>query len=174
MSAHLPIQIVDKDGVFLGLAKSPAEAKQKGQIRLISRVILKNSNGEYLLQKRAEDMFAWPGFWDSSAAGHVDEGETPEQAAYRELFEEIGIDDIQLSYVEALYHANETDEDGSTNRMYSHIYTGVFNAHINTLSLDPAEVSEVRWFSRAEIDVLLGDPKAKITDGVRIIFRERL
>ncbi len=32
-----------------------------------------------------------PGYWTSSAAGHVDLGEIPEKAAYRELEEELGI-----------------------------------------------------------------------------------
>jgi isopentenyl-diphosphate delta-isomerase len=168
---HKPIQIVDENGVFVQLAKSPAEAKQNSQVRLISRVILKNSKGEYLLQKRAANMQAWPDFWDSSAAGHVDEGETPEQAAYRELAEEIGIDNIELSHTDELYHANKTDEDGSTNRMYSHIYVGTFESDASTLKLDPSEVSEVRWFSKHEIEELLADPSSQITDGIRVIFR---
>lgn len=47
---------------------------------------------EILLQLRAYDKATWPGFWDISAAGHVDFGETPLDAAKRESKEEIGVE----------------------------------------------------------------------------------
>ncbi len=45
---------------------------------------------EILLQKRSEQL-SWPGYLHISAAGHIDLGETPLQAAVRETHEEIGI-----------------------------------------------------------------------------------
>ena len=47
---------------------------------------------EILLQKRAGGKHTWPGYYDISAAGHIDFGETPLQAALRETKEEIGLD----------------------------------------------------------------------------------
>lgn len=47
---------------------------------------------ELLLQKRAADKRTWPDFWDISAAGHIDLGEEPLEAAVRETREEIGLD----------------------------------------------------------------------------------
>lgn len=46
---------------------------------------------EVLLQKRASTKPTWPNLLDISAAGHVDLGETPVQAAIRETKEEIGL-----------------------------------------------------------------------------------
>src|SRR5438067_2202632 len=43
------------------------------------------------LQLRSRSKDAWGGHWDLSATGHVDPGETYEQAARRELIEELGI-----------------------------------------------------------------------------------
>jgi len=51
-----------------------------------------NGCGELFLQKRSPWKQNNPGLWCSSTAGHVDSGETYEQAAHRELMEEIGID----------------------------------------------------------------------------------
>lgn len=51
-----------------------------------------NSRGELFLQKRSPWKQNHPNLWCSSTAGHVDSGESYEQAAHRELGEEIGID----------------------------------------------------------------------------------
>jgi 16S rRNA (adenine1518-N6/adenine1519-N6)-dimethyltransferase len=55
-------------------------------------VLIFNRFGEVFLQKRSIWKDTNPGKWDSSAAGHVDAGESYEKAAQRELREEIGIE----------------------------------------------------------------------------------
>ncbi len=54
-------------------------------------MLISNQEGELFLQKRSIWKDKNPGLWDSSAAGHVDSGETYLQAAERELSEELGI-----------------------------------------------------------------------------------
>ena len=51
-----------------------------------------NESGELFLQKRSPWKLNHPDLWCSSTAGHVDSGESYEQAAHRELQEEIGVD----------------------------------------------------------------------------------
>jgi 16S rRNA (adenine1518-N6/adenine1519-N6)-dimethyltransferase len=53
-------------------------------------ILLVNSRGELLLQKRSFRKDRFPGCWDSSASGHVDAGESYADCAARELQEEIG------------------------------------------------------------------------------------
>ncbi len=55
-------------------------------------VLIFNRRGEVFLQKRSIWKDTQPGKWDSSAAGHVDAGESYEESARRELREEIGIE----------------------------------------------------------------------------------
>ena len=50
-----------------------------------------NRKGEIYLQKRSRWKDRHPGQWDSSAAGHVNAGEQYDDAARRELHEELGI-----------------------------------------------------------------------------------
>jgi isopentenyldiphosphate isomerase len=56
---------------------------------------------EVLLQKRATNKISWPGYWDISAAGHIDFDEDPVQAAVREVKEEIGVEIVtdELYYI---------------------------------------------------------------------------
>lgn len=55
-------------------------------------VMIFNAAGEIFLQKRSIWKDRNPAQWDSATAGHVDAGETYEQAARREVREEIGIE----------------------------------------------------------------------------------
>jgi isopentenyldiphosphate isomerase len=48
------------------------------------------SDIEVLLQRRADNKPTWPGYLDISAAGHINVGESPIEAALREGAEEIG------------------------------------------------------------------------------------
>jgi 16S rRNA (adenine1518-N6/adenine1519-N6)-dimethyltransferase len=55
-------------------------------------VLVFNQRGEIFLQRRSIWKDRRPGRWDSSVSGHVDAGESYEEAAHRELREEIGIE----------------------------------------------------------------------------------
>lgn len=48
--------------------------------------IIKNSEGKILMIDRATPPFGW-----ACPAGHIDDGETPEIAVRREIFEEVGL-----------------------------------------------------------------------------------
>ena len=54
-------------------------------------VLIFNQRDEIFLQRRSIWKDRNPGRWDSSTSGHVDAGESYEEAAHRELREEIGI-----------------------------------------------------------------------------------
>jgi 16S rRNA (adenine1518-N6/adenine1519-N6)-dimethyltransferase len=54
-------------------------------------ILVMNHGGELLLQKRSYHKDRFPRRWDSSAAGHVDAGESYLECAIRELQEEVGV-----------------------------------------------------------------------------------
>lgn len=54
-------------------------------------IVIFNSKGEILLQKRSKYKDLHPGYYTVSASGHVGKGETYLQAAKRELLEELGV-----------------------------------------------------------------------------------
>ena len=53
-----------------------------------------NAQGDVYLQKRPEWKDIQPGKWDTAVGGHIDYGETPEEALRREVREELGITDF--------------------------------------------------------------------------------
>ncbi len=82
--------VVDEEDRVIG-----RETREKcHKNRLIHRsvyIFLINSKGEFLLQKRSLLKDLYPGYYTVSATGHVDYGETYDQAAQRELREELGV-----------------------------------------------------------------------------------
>lgn len=154
------IQIVDEEDKVIG-ALSMDEAKEKGKIHRIVRVMVQNSKGQLLLQKRSS-LIPYPGMWDSSAAGHVDEGETYESAALRELSEEVGIKNVQLKIVKTYYY-NENDFKNRDIRQFNRVFEVKFDNTPNDLSKD--EVTEVKWFDLVDLKDYIKNSPQDFTPG---------
>jgi 8-oxo-dGTP pyrophosphatase MutT (NUDIX family) len=81
------ISVFDPEGRVVG-ALPRAQAKRSRLAVGAVNVLLVSSKGEVLLQRRAEDKENG-GRWDKTVGGHVDEGETFDEAAVREAGEEL-------------------------------------------------------------------------------------
>ena len=90
-SAHERLQVVDDTDQPLAGANRH-EVHSKGLLHRAVHVFVCNERGELFLQKRSHRKDRFPGCWDSSAAGHVDVGETYEGCAHRELREELELE----------------------------------------------------------------------------------
>ncbi|MBR5465643.1 MAG: NUDIX domain-containing protein [Alistipes sp.] len=93
--------------------------------RLIHPVVhlhLKNSRGELYLQKRPMWKDIQPGKWDTAVGGHVDYGETIEEALRREVREEIGITDFQPEKI--CHYLYDSDREREMVYVYQAIYDG--------------------------------------------------
>jgi len=73
-------------------------------------ILLFNRQNDLFLQKRSRLKDRHPCVWDSSAAGHVDAGEDYDEAAARELHEELGIT-AMLSRVVKLPASERTGQE---------------------------------------------------------------
>ena len=90
----------DKTEEFLAVVNENDVAVGKKPRRLVhtqglrhrsAHVLVFNSAGKLLIQLRGPSKDEYPLFWDVSVGGHVGPGETYEQAARRELDEEMGL-----------------------------------------------------------------------------------
>jgi mutator protein MutT len=86
--------IVDEEGRVVGSATRGECHSGSKLLHPVVHLHVFNSRGEVFLQKRPEWKDIQPGKWDTSVGGHIDYGETPEQALVREVREELGITDF--------------------------------------------------------------------------------
>lgn len=82
--------IVDKDDNIIDYKPRSVAHKERLLHRTVA-VIVFNDKGEVLLQKRSMSVDTAPGHYTVSATGHVSKGESYEQAAEKELREELGV-----------------------------------------------------------------------------------
>ena len=114
--------IVDEEGAVIGRA---TRGECHNGLRLLHPVVhlhVFNSHGEVYLQKRPLWKDIQPGKWDTAVGGHLDYGETPEEALRREVREELGITDFEPEYIgkyvfdskreRELVYVNRTTYDG--------------------------------------------------------------
>lgn len=107
-------------------------------------VWVKNSKGQFLMQKRPAHRHVAPNMW-SVHGGVADAGETSLEAAKRETLEEIG---LKIENPVLVYQNPEPDPWGGM--------VDVWLAHsevkIEDLTLQPSEVADARWFTPQELE----------------------
>jgi isopentenyl-diphosphate delta-isomerase type 1 len=118
-----PVDLVDENDHIVGVAERD-EAHGKLPHRAV-HIFVFNSKGELFIQQRSLSRRGCPGMWDSSAAGHVDSGESYESAAKRELKEELGIHVNSLEFITKLAPAQWNSQEFIV--MYKCIYDGTIS-----------------------------------------------
>lgn len=141
------VQITNRTGMVVGSAVM-LDAFARQLTRNTVYVMLVDARGKYLLQRRSRGVPNYPGYWDASAGGHVDEAETPEAAAYRELAEELGVAGTSLKCRDRFYF--EAVGDNRLYRYFAHLYVGEYTGD-GKFDLSNLEVAAVKFYSRREI-----------------------
>lgn len=96
------------------------------------------ADGRGLLVHRHPGRLVYPDVWDIPG-GHIEPGETPEQAARRELAEEVGVNATDLQHIDV--------------RVNTPAETHVFAAHRwdgEPANLSPEEHDALGWFTPEE------------------------
>src|SRR5208282_5126554 len=141
------LEIVDKDGRSLGVAPRSSVHGNPSLLHKVVHVLVFNSTGELLLQKRSMSKDVEPGKWDTSVGGHVSAGEDTSLAVYREMKEELGVDTCEPGFLYSYIHSNTFESE----LVYTHscIHNGpfLFNA---------GEIDAVRFWRIEEIKKALG------------------
>jgi len=113
-------------------------------MKQIAAIILENDNGELLLYLRDNNpAIPFPDHWDL-IGGHVEEGETPEEALVREVKEELDLDLKDYSF----YKKYEC-LTGDAYENIKFIYTGRINIPLEEITL--LEGVRPQYFNRSEI-----------------------
>jgi 8-oxo-dGTP diphosphatase len=113
-------------------------------MKQIAAIILENDKGEFLLYLRDNKPdIPFPDHWDL-IGGHVEEGETPEEALVREVKEELDID-----LKEYAFYKKYECLTGDAYENIKYIYSGKINLPIEEITL--LEGVRPQFFTREEI-----------------------
>lgn len=151
MKNYPPLTIFDEHESPIGEA-SLEEIHAKGLRHRAVIVVVYDTGNRVLLQRRSKLVATNPDKWDVSAAGHVDIDEDYQEAAYRELYEEIGLKEVELK--EAAHYYTESITEGRKLNRFIKIYTTTVSPETN-FNIDITELSEIKWFSVEDLKTQL-------------------
>lgn len=152
----------EKDEIIGEMDKK--EAYAKSQMLRSSVILVFNDKNELFLQKRAANKDRYPSYYCASAAGHVEPGESYEEAAKRELLEELGIE------AELVFLTKERLPVGPDQFAISAVYSCISDG---PTELQKEEVESGDFFSLEQIRQMIDDGE-KFTPNIFFLLETRL
>jgi 16S rRNA (adenine1518-N6/adenine1519-N6)-dimethyltransferase len=152
--------LVDDSDRPIGAADRQAIHDQGLRHRAVHLFIL-NRDRDLFLQKRSWRKDQHPLRWDSSAAGHVDAGESYDDCAHRELCEELGIF-ADLDRIGAITASKKTGQE------FISIYRG---SHDGPIRYNALEIETGGFFRLGTIDVWMERRPEDFAPGFRECYR---
>ncbi len=139
--------IYNRDRQISGQTMERGSEFPDSALHLVVHICIFNSNGDMLIQQRQPFKEGWPGLWDITVGGSAVAGDSSQQAAEREVLEEIG------------YHVDFSEKRPHLTVNYDHGFDDFYlleaDIDISTLHLQAEEVKQVRWATREEIKELI-------------------
>lgn len=109
-------------------------------------VVIKDREGNYFVHQRNSNKKTFPNLFGLGAGGHIEENETKEEAAKRELFEETGLK-TELKY---LFHKTYVG-----NEFTNEIEVFETKTDLEKLETENGEWQWCGWMEKKEVDQLL-------------------
>lgn len=116
--------LVDKDDNQIGTMEK-MEAHRKGELHRAFSVLVFNSKGEMLLQKRAKSKYHSGGLWTNACCSHPLPGEKMEVTIQRRVREEMGID-IKPEFSHKFLYKTPLDKNLIEHEL-DHVFVAKFN-----------------------------------------------
>jgi 8-oxo-dGTP pyrophosphatase MutT (NUDIX family) len=145
------LDIVDEKGNLTGEKELRSICHEKGlRHQTVHIYFYRKNNGilEILPHLRSKFKSANPNNWDTRFGGHVEAGQTPQEATKKELQEETGLD-IEMKNLQS---GPKEFYDGGKNKEVVSVFYYNFTGSLDELSFNDGEVQEVRWMSFEEIE----------------------
>ena len=130
------------DGSLAGCDLVRGEKIPQGLFHLVSEVIVRHTDGDFLLMQRDYNKKVFPGMFEATVSGGAIKGESAEECAIRELKEETGLDCTNLIYI-------CKSIDPATQGIY-YIYLCETDCSKKSITLQAGETISYQWMSQAD------------------------
>jgi isopentenyl-diphosphate delta-isomerase type 1 len=146
--------VLDKDGKPTGQVCPRSIVHQNGYYHATVHIWVVNESGKILLQKRSAQKDTHPGLWDISCAGHLSAGDTPLDAAVRELYEELGISidtPSRFKFLFRVFNSYVSPDQSIKDNEFSDVFI-LQIADIEIIRFSHEEISEVKYVAPAALE----------------------
>lgn len=146
-----PVAVFDAAGAVTGTAPRGV-VYGDGLWHGATGVLLRSGDGERLyLHRRAPGKLIFPGLYDCWAGGVIGPDELPDDAAARELAEELGVVGVQVTPIERFAY------DAGGVRCHMFTYEVRWDGPVHH---QPSEVAWGKWITLDELRARLADPES--------------
>ena len=144
------IDVLDENGTKTGEVLSRKEVHKQGLWHKIIAIAIIDENNRILMQQRSFTKDTNPGQWDISAAGHVSAGQTPLEAAVREINEEVGIEieEKDLDYILTYKKESYVREDYKDKQIFDCYIAKVEEINMENIILQESEVADSKLVTK--------------------------
>jgi isopentenyldiphosphate isomerase len=139
--------VVDEQGHVIGKASRKLCHSGSFLLHPVVHLHLLDSRGRLYLQKRSAGKDIQPGKWDTSVGGHVDYGESIEEALFREAREELGLKNLVPVFMHRYIFRSAVETE---------LVNSYYTLSEEVPEPDPVEISEGRFWTAAEIEEAMG------------------
>ena len=158
--------LVDKNDVEVGTMEKMEAHRDGGTLHRAFSVFVFNTDGDLLLQRRADHKYHSGGLWTNTCCSHPRPGETVREAANRRLVEEMG---MECKLVELFSFEYKAELDGGmTEWELDHVLLGLSDVEPKS---NPDEVAEFKYMPLSEIDSDLKSNPDHYTEWFKICFK---
>lgn len=151
------IDVIDENNKLTGEIEDRWVAYNKGLWRRTVSCWIINEKGEILLQRRTANKKRNPNKW-AKTGGQIDSGESAEDAIFREVKEELGIE-IPKNQIKVV----DIHKSDYKSKRFVYNFIFVVNHKIDDYILQEDEVSEVKYVSIEEIELARRNKDIKYT-----------
>lgn len=160
MSVDEEIDLVDDRNTVIGVTSRRIMRRENLLHRGVG-ILCRNSHGQVYVHKRTDTKDLFPGLYDMFVGGVVSHGESYDEAARREIAEELGI------------------TSGDVRRLFTHRYEGDRNrafiavydvTHDGSIVHQPEEIAWGGWVAEADLEAWAREVEV-VPDGLSVFAR---
>lgn len=153
------IDVLDQNGIKTGKVLTRSEIHKQGLWHRIIVVAIIDNQGQLLMQQRSDNKDTNSGKWDISTAGHVSAGQTSEEAAIREIFEEVGMEiaEEQLKYICTYKNISNVKDDYIDKQIYDFYIVSIDQINLKDIKMQESEVQQIKLCNKEEVQDMLDD-----------------
>jgi len=139
--------IVDENGNIKGKAPRTICHSGPGMLHAVVHLHIIDNKNRIFLQKRIKTKKIQPGKWDTAVGGHVNSGESIEDALKRETEEELNIKDIKTSFIGKYVWETPVESE------LVHVFIGRYS---KIITVNPEEIEEGKFWKIKKIKEAIG------------------
>lgn len=151
--------VVDEEDRVIGCAPRSAVHAQGLLHRAVS-IFVFDTRGRLLVQKRSASKDEFPSLYTSSASGHVSAGESYDEAAPRELEEELGLT-VPIEFLGKFFAGRETANE------HTALYRAVTD---DRPEFDPTEIESGAYYELDRVAEMVAAAPGDFTPPFRVLF----